>query len=549
VFWTKQAAPVPPLPLETAAGDGGARVDALTCAIDQHTADALLHGIPAAKGFGARDVLLAAFADAVSGWTGAAELKVDLDSHGRTEIADDLDLSRTVGWFTAVYPLHLNVDPQQSPDEQVRAVRERAEAVPETGIGYGVIRHLRDDTVSRTLEAAAPAQLSFNYLGRFDSPTATRSGDGRPPLVRQLPLPDDGDRLIAAHHEYPLSLAVAAVDDEMTATWTYRSDLIRPETVRGLAEAWQEAVRRVVDGPPQQSAPVAAEERQTAGAASVAVAAEDPLLLLAAGATDAPELVLVHPVTGSPRGYTHLARLLGGTAAVHGLMAPGLSGEATPLESVPELAEAYLAAMDARGLAEPYRLVGWSFGGLVAYEMAARLTRQGRKVELLGVIDSAAPGGRTLASEDLLGVLFAAEVGRTEPRGPLELTAEDLAGAGPDGVAELVAGELARRRGDRAADWIPHVHALYLVFRANMRAAAGYRPEPGGYPGDLLSIACETKSAADRTLGWPEFVGGRTARHVIPGDHYSIVEPPNVQALADLLLPHLGLGPRTDAAR
>lgn len=545
VFWTKQAAAVPPLPLESSA-DGGPRVDVHTCAIDRHTADRLLHDIPAAKGFGARDVLLAAFAETVSEWSGAAELKLDLDSHGRTEIADDLDLSRTVGWFTAVYPLRLTVDPRQSPEERVRAVRERAEAVPEAGIGYGVIRHLRDDTVSRTLAAAAPAQLSFNYLGRFDSPTATRSGDQRPPLVRQLPMLDEGDRLIAAHHEYPLSLAVAAVDDEMTATWTYRSDLIRPETVRGLAEAWQEAVRRVVDGSSRQSPPAAAEERQSASGATVAGLAEDPLLLLAAGDPGAPELVLVHPVTGSPRGYTHLARLLGGTAAVHGLMAPGLSGEAAPLESVPELAQAYLAAMDAHGLAEPYRLVGWSFGGLVAYEMAARLTRRGRKVELLGVIDSAAPGGRTPAGEDLLGVLFAAEVGRTEPRGALELTAEDLAGAGPDGVAELVAGELARRRGDRTADWIPHVHALYLVFRAHMRAAAGYVPEPGGYPGDLLCIACETKTAVDRTVGWPEFVAGHTTRHVIPGDHYSIVEPPNVQALAGLLLPYLGR--RTDAA-
>jgi thioesterase domain-containing protein len=327
----------------------------------------------------------------------------------------------------------------------------------------------------------------------------------------------------------------------MTATWTYRSDLILPETVRGLAEAWQEAVRRVVDGSSQKSATAVAEERQSAPGAAVADLAEDPLLLLAAGDPGAPELVLVHPVTGSPRGYTHLARLLGGTAAVHGLMAPGLSGEGAPLESVPELAAAYLAAMDAHGLAEPYRIVGWSFGGLVAFEMATELTRRGRRVELLGILDSATPDHRNPAGEDQLGARFAAEVGRTEPRGALGLTVEDFAGVtGPDEVAELVAGELAARRGDRTADWIPHVRALYLVFRANVRAATGYRPVPGGYPGDLLSIACQTKREPDRTLGWTELVAGRTTRHVIPGDHYSIVEPPNVQALADLLLPFLG---------
>jgi len=124
------------------------------------------------------DLLLAALALALQQWRGAeggetVRVKVNLEGHGRhqelgDELGEGLDLSRTVGWFTALYPVVLEVRAGETLDAHVKRVKEQLRGVPEQGLGYGLLRYLRDDEVSRRLEAAGEAQLSFNYLGQTD---------------------------------------------------------------------------------------------------------------------------------------------------------------------------------------------------------------------------------------------------------------------------------------------------------------------------------------------------------------------------------------------
>lgn len=141
----------------------------VSVSLDSQDTDALLHEVPKAYHTQVHEVLLTALVLAYQHWTGESSMLVDLEGHGREEIFDDVDLSRTVGWFTAVFPLLLSLEATEDPGEALKAVKEQVRQVPNGGIGYGVLRYMSDDSeiVSR-LEALPQADVIFNHMGQFD---------------------------------------------------------------------------------------------------------------------------------------------------------------------------------------------------------------------------------------------------------------------------------------------------------------------------------------------------------------------------------------------
>ncbi|MEV1119913.1 non-ribosomal peptide synthase/polyketide synthase [Actinosynnema sp. NPDC049800] len=142
--------------------------EAVTVELSEEDTDALLRGAPAAYRTRINDVLLAALAWALSRWTGSSRVAVDLEGHGREDVLD-VDLSRTVGWFTAVFPVSLEV-PDGSWRDRVKAVRRQLRAVPGNGFGYGPLRQH-----GLVPDGGRPA-VSFNYLGQFDGGSDRSSG-------------------------------------------------------------------------------------------------------------------------------------------------------------------------------------------------------------------------------------------------------------------------------------------------------------------------------------------------------------------------------------
>ncbi|WP_405806452.1 amino acid adenylation domain-containing protein [Streptomyces sp. NBC_01187] len=138
----------------------------------------LLTRLPAAYGAGAQDVLLTALSQALAEWRGQpGPVLVDVEGHGREELVPDTDVSRTVGWFTSLYPVA--VDPGATgPGRALGRVKEQLRALPDHGAGYGLLRHLNPDT-GPELAALTRPQVCFNYLGRFPLATAT-GGDWSP---------------------------------------------------------------------------------------------------------------------------------------------------------------------------------------------------------------------------------------------------------------------------------------------------------------------------------------------------------------------------------
>ncbi|HWO59480.1 MAG TPA: amino acid adenylation domain-containing protein [Umezawaea sp.] len=184
----------------------------------------VLTTVPATLRAGVEDVLLTALALA------AGEVVVDVESHGRD---DSADLSRTVGWFTSVYPVRLDPGDRTDPGHALRLVKERLRAVPDHGIGHGLLRD--SDPV---LAGAGVPPIGFNYLGRMD---ALGTGDGWAPAPESdalgLGVPPD----MPVPHALEIS-AVTREGPELVVTWMWPERLHTPDAVRALADAWRAAL-------------------------------------------------------------------------------------------------------------------------------------------------------------------------------------------------------------------------------------------------------------------------------------------------------------------
>uniref|UniRef100_UPI000289BE31 non-ribosomal peptide synthetase n=1 Tax=Pseudomonas sp. PAMC 25886 TaxID=1125977 RepID=UPI000289BE31 len=138
----------------------------VSCTLDADTTRQLLTLAPAAYRTQVNDLLLTALARVVCRWSGQGSTLIQLEGHGREDLFDGVDLTRTVGWFTSLFPV--NLTPAQELSDSIKAVKEQLREVPDKGIGYGVLRYLAQPAVVAALAALAQPRITFNYLGQFD---------------------------------------------------------------------------------------------------------------------------------------------------------------------------------------------------------------------------------------------------------------------------------------------------------------------------------------------------------------------------------------------
>jgi len=143
---------------------------------------ALLQETPLAYRTQINDALLTAVALGYRQWSGESILLLDMEGHGRQELSEQLpDVSRTVGWFTSVYPLALELPSGGGMGEALKAVKEQLKDVPSQGIGYGILRYLTRDVELQELFRELPnPEISFNYLGQIEAGAAASGRRFRP---------------------------------------------------------------------------------------------------------------------------------------------------------------------------------------------------------------------------------------------------------------------------------------------------------------------------------------------------------------------------------
>ncbi|MGJ7517642.1 non-ribosomal peptide synthase/polyketide synthase [Pseudomonas baetica] len=126
----------------------------------------LLQQAPAIYRTQVNDLLLTALARTLSRWTGSESALIQLEGHGREELFDDIDLTRTVGWFSSLFPVCLT--PTTDLGGSIKAIKQQLREIPGKGLGYGLLRYMGDATGRAALAALPQARVTFNYLGQFD---------------------------------------------------------------------------------------------------------------------------------------------------------------------------------------------------------------------------------------------------------------------------------------------------------------------------------------------------------------------------------------------
>lgn len=246
----------------------------------------------------------------------------------------------------------------------------------------------------------------------------------------------------------------------------------------------------------------------------------DVLVTLNAGGTS-PPLFIVNGAGGNVLRFRPLARELGPDQPVYALQAFGLDGSPDIPDSVEELAARYLQRIRRTQERGPYFLAGYSFGGIVAWEMAQQLVAAGERVALLALFDTVGPSRRLSRPLRLLNqARYFVALPRAEALERLRRTVNV--------VTKRAAAWLARRAS------LPAVPSAFKrILLANRRAFAAYRPRP--YPGAAVLIRPEWGfriATREPDFGWAALAGGGLEVRDVPGDHDTFMWTPHSATLA-----------------
>ena len=240
-FWAKQDRSTDrSLPLDDPAGERTeASAEICHVGFSREETEAMLRQAPAAYRTQVNDLLLAALLQTFHRWTGKEELLLDLEGHGREPLIPGADLSRTVGWFTSIFPLLLRL-PGGSTGEVVKDIKEQLRAVPSGGVGYGVLRYLTRSPETERLRRQTAAQVCFNYLGQLDQ------GGAEQTLFALAPEPTGREHGSSNRMRYELSINADVTEGRLSVSWTHSRARIKPATIEMLAASYRQRLRDLI---------------------------------------------------------------------------------------------------------------------------------------------------------------------------------------------------------------------------------------------------------------------------------------------------------------
>ncbi|WP_163996532.1 non-ribosomal peptide synthase/polyketide synthase [Pyxidicoccus caerfyrddinensis] len=240
--WLKHAATPPaPLPVDHEGPNTFGSARTVTLALDSEETRALLREVPTAWRSNIQDVLLTALAQELADWTGQPDVWVNLEGHGREDsLFDGVDLSRSVGWFTSIYPVHLPMPQGGTPGDGVRAVRESLRHVPHHGVGFGILKWLGPDALSAPLRALPLPQVAFNYLGQFDGASDTSAMLSFARESAGTEVPNEALRM------HPLEVGGSVREGQLQLTFAYSANLHREATIQALAQRFLARLRTLI---------------------------------------------------------------------------------------------------------------------------------------------------------------------------------------------------------------------------------------------------------------------------------------------------------------
>jgi amino acid adenylation domain-containing protein/non-ribosomal peptide synthase protein (TIGR01720 family) len=210
-------------------------VESISFSLEETDTHLLLTKVNEAFGTGINDILLTALGVAIKMVYGNDRLLVALEGHGREEILEDIEVSRTVGWFTSLYPVFLvfpcenEKDPDRNLASQIKDVKESLRQVPHNGVGYGILKYLTAEENKEGIHFILNPQVIFNYLGQFDEDLEHRSFSIAKESVGYTHSPNE-------QREFEIEVSGLITNKQLTMSISFSRKQYKQETITELLE-------------------------------------------------------------------------------------------------------------------------------------------------------------------------------------------------------------------------------------------------------------------------------------------------------------------------
>jgi non-ribosomal peptide synthase protein (TIGR01720 family) len=223
---------------KTYAGDVKAKdIETISMKLDAEKTELLLHEVPRVYHTEINDMLLCALALTICEWDRKASLVIGMEGHGRENINDEIDTSRTVGWLTNLYPVLLELKPGGDLAEAIKAVKEQLRLIPDKGLGYGVLKYINKE---EKLSNKKCWDIIFNYLGQVDN---IMSGKWLSGAAESNGASSSEDKTV----KHLLEVNGAVQGGELVMNWGYSKLHYEKETISEIVESYKSTLQSLID--------------------------------------------------------------------------------------------------------------------------------------------------------------------------------------------------------------------------------------------------------------------------------------------------------------
>lgn len=501
--------------------------------IDEFTTNQLLYEVPKTYATHINDILVTAFVQAIGDWTECYNFSFAFDGHGREEIIEEIDLSRTVGWFTAIFPIYINLTNVLDLGLAIQIVKKTLAAIPERGIGYEVLKYLTESPVADHLKKARFPELRFNYLGQWDN---SLQRDGLFSFAKESSGSNTGSQ---NPHNYILDINSQIGDGCLHIGFRYSSDQFKKETIEKVADYFIQRLKVLIDHCCKKI--IEYPKANTITNFSFYSINHKNIVVMQPHGNQNP-FFCIHPINGDIRWYWAMARSLGNEQPFYGLENISIFNHFNySLYSMESLIAGYIKNIQSVKSDGPYYLGGWSFGAIAAFEMNKQLQAQGKKVDHLILFDPPSVKRLENFSNISLKDFGFSKFFKGKDINKINLIAKDFMILS---VKEQISYLLKEVQGlnlinneeqQKEFSKLLTVHLSNLNIMKNYKLSSKVEKITIFVSKDTLNKILKEENSGDITLGWNMYSNVAVDVHVIPGDHYSIWQKPNVDVMAKLM--------------
>ncbi len=240
-YWAElESTKVPEIPKDFSVDDNFIKDSmSLSISLNEEETSRLLTEVNAAFGTEINDILITALGLSLAKTYSCEKILMALEGHGREEILKDIDISRTIGWFTSVYPVILDVSYRNDLSRQIKEIKESLHQVPNKGIGYGILKYLTADENKTDIDFKLKPQISFNYLGQFDTEIEQMSF-----AVASESVGDSYSK--NGQRDYELEITGIITVKKLVLSMIFSKKQFKPATIKGLMDNYKSELIRII---------------------------------------------------------------------------------------------------------------------------------------------------------------------------------------------------------------------------------------------------------------------------------------------------------------